>query len=157
MMNVPLLRNPTKFLCVAEIEGRSFMFLRSVLLACATAAIVAPAVSAEAPARCEETSFRVYFQHGSASLDSMTNEMLQAAARNIADCDYSELRVSVSGPQAAQRGRAIAAAAGDWDAVRIDQRTTHQVGYGPEYAEVTMSPNRAANLPTLQTETDAGV
>jgi hypothetical protein len=157
MMNVPLLGNPTEFLCVAETKGRNPMLLRSALLACATAMIVAPTVNAEAPARCEETAFRVYFAHGSAALDSMTNEMLQAAARNVADCEYSELRVSVSGPQAAQRGRAIAAAAGDWDAVRIDQRTTHQVGYGPEYAEVTMSPNRAANLPTLQTETDAGV
>lgn len=133
------------------------MLLRSAMLACAAAMIVAPAVSAEAPARCDETAFRVYFQHGSASLDSMTNEMLQAAARNVADCDYSELRVSVSGPQAAQRGRAIAAAAGDWDAVRIEQRNTHQVGYGPEFAEVTMSPNRSTAPVQAPTETDAGV
>jgi hypothetical protein len=132
------------------------MLLRSALLACATAMIVAPSVSAEAPARCEETAFRVYFSHGSASLDSMSNETLAAAARNVADCDYAELRVSVSGPQAAQRGRAIAAAAGDWDAVRIEQGNTHQVGYGPEYAEVTMSPNRSTEPLTPPTET-AGV
>ncbi|QGZ96739.1 hypothetical protein [Terricaulis silvestris] len=133
------------------------MFLRSTILACAAAMIVAPTVSAEAPARCEETSFRVYFQHGSASLNAMTNEMLQAAARNVADCDYAELRVSVSGPQAAQRGRAIGAAAGDWDAVRVGQRATHQAGYGPEYAEVTMSPNRSPDALTPPTENDAGV
>jgi hypothetical protein len=133
------------------------MLLRSALLACATAMIAAPTVNAETPARCEETAFRVYFAHGSASLDSMTNEMLQAAARNVADCDYSELRVSVSGPQGAQRGRAIAAAAGDWDAVRIEQGDTHQVGYGPEFAEVTMSPNRSTDALTPPTETDAGV
>jgi hypothetical protein len=133
------------------------MLLRSALLACATVVIVAPSVNAEAPARCEEAAFRVYFAHGSASLDSMTNEMLQAAARNVADCDYSELRVSVSGPQASQRGRAIAAAAGDWDAVRIEQGNTHQVGYGPEYAEVTMSPNRSTEPLTPPTDTDAGV
>jgi hypothetical protein len=133
------------------------MFLRSALLAYAAAMLVAPAANAETPARCEETAFRVYFSHGSAALDSMTNEMLQAAARNVADCDYSELRISVSGPQAAQRGRAIAAAAGDWDAARIEQGNTHQVGYGPEYAEVTMSPNRSTDALTPPTETDAGV
>lgn len=133
------------------------MFLRSAALACATAMLVAPSVNAEAPARCEETAFRIYFQHDLASLDSVTNEMLQAAARNVADCDYAELRVTVSGPQAAQRGRAIAAAAGDWDAVRIEQGNMHQVGYGPEYAEVTMSPNRSTEALTPPVETDASV
>ena len=133
------------------------MLMRSALLACATAMLVAPTVNAEAPARCEETAFRVYFQHGSAALDSMTNEMLEAAARNVADCDYAELRISVSGPQAAQRGRAIAAAAGDWDAVRIQQGNAHRVGYGPEFAEVTMSPNRSTDTLTPPADTEAGV
>lgn len=133
------------------------MFMRSALLACATAMIVAPTANAEAPARCDETAFRVYFAHGSAALDSMSNETLAAAARNVADCDYAELRVSVSGPHAAQRASAISTAAGDWDAVRIQQGNTHQVGYGPEYAEVTMSPNRSTEVLTPPTETDAGV
>ncbi len=133
------------------------MFLRTALFTCATAMMVSPVATAEEPARCDEASFRVYFAHGSASLDSVTNEMLQAAARNVADCDYAELRVSVSGPQAAQRGRSIAAAAGDWDAVRIEQRTSHQVAFGPEYAEVTMSPNRSTDAVTPPTETEAGV
>jgi hypothetical protein len=120
--------------------------------------IVAPTVNAEAPARCDATSFRVYFSHGSASLDATANETLEAAARNVSDCAYAELRVTVSGPQAAQRGQAIAAAAdGDWDGVRIEQQTTHQVALGPEYAEVTMTPNRSADATPTPATTDAGV
>lgn len=132
------------------------MFMRSALLACATAiaCVSAPAFAQsanEAPARCAETSFRVYFQHGSASLDDTTAEMLQAAARNVAGCDYRELRVALdaSSPYASQRGAAITAAARDagWGATRVEARTMMQrasYSNGPEYALVTMSPNASA-------------
>jgi hypothetical protein len=135
------------------------MFLRSAMLACATAMIVAPAVSAETPARCEATSFRVYFSHDSAALDSVASEMLQTAARNVADCDYAELRVRVDGRYAAQRGEAIrtAASAGDWNAVRVERANTQRVAYnnGPDYAEVTMTPERGNSGEPVRN--DAGV
>lgn len=134
------------------------MFLRSALLACAAAMLLAPVANAETNGRCEATSFRVYFQHNSASLDSVTSEMLQAAARNVADCDYAELRVSVDGRLAAERGAAIRAAAGsDWDAVRIERADTHRIAFsnGPEYAEVTMTPERGADGEPVRN--DAGV
>ncbi len=146
------------------------MFMRSALMACATviACVSAPAFAQsanEAPARCAETSFRIYFQHGSASLDDTTAEMLQAAARNLEGCDYRELRVALdaSSPYASQRGAAITAAARDagWDTTRIEARTmVHRASYssGPEYAQVTMSPNAstAPATPLQPTTPDIG-
>lgn len=139
------------------------MFLRSALFACAAAMVVAsPAVAETASPGCAETSFRVYFQPGSASLDEDVARMLDVAARNVAQCDYAELRVSVdvSSPYAAARGRAIEAAANerDWDAVRITPRAmTHRASFGgPEYAEVTMTPNAGADAP-LPDRADTGV
>lgn len=138
---------------------------RSALIASAVvmaAAAIAPA-GAETPARCEETSFRVYFSQDAASLDSVTDEMLNAAARNVADCSYRELRVAID-PNSAfahQRAQAIVAAAdGRWDATQIEARSmTHRVSYrdGPDYAEVTMSPTPSANPAQPLPETDAGV
>ena len=144
------------------------MFMRSALLACATAieCVSAPAFAQsanESPARCAETTFRVYFQHGSAALDDTTTEMLQAAARNVAGCDYRELRVALdaSSPYASQRGAAITAAARDagWDATRIEARTMMQrasYSVGPEYAQVTVSPNASAAPAAQPTTRDIG-
>jgi len=140
------------------------MFLRAAALACATAMVAAPLVSAEEISRCEETSFRVYFSPGDTALDSTTMEMLDAAERNVAGCEYAELRVALDGasPHARQRGEAIATAAADraWDAVHIQRRTdTRRVSHtnGPEYAEVTMSPEARANTAPLTGQTETGV
>lgn len=126
------------------------MFLRSAILACAATFAVAAPVQADAPARCEPTNFRVYFGHGSATLDATTIEILDAAERNVAGCSYAELRVALdaSSPEALARGNAIAAAAADraWDAVRLESRPQTQSmlqGDAPEYAEVVMTPERS--------------
>ena len=122
------------------------MFVRSALFACAAmiASAGAPAL-AQTPdaARCEATTFRVYFQHGSAVLDEMALQTLAAAERNVAGCGYAELVVTVD---SAARGQAIQAAADAraWDAVRIAPRASMQraaYGAAPDYAEVTLSPN----------------
>lgn len=119
---------------------------RSVLAACVAAAALttAPAM-AEAPARCEATSVRVYFGQGQTALDDTTLQMLDIAARNMADCDYAELHVVMDGstPQARARGAAIMAALDEdaWDVARIEQRApTQRVSYAPDFAEVVMSP-----------------
>lgn len=119
---------------------------RSVLAACVAAAALttAPAM-AEAPARCEATSVRVYFGQGQTALDDTTLQMLDIAARNMADCDYAELHVVMDGsnPQARARGAAIMAALDEeaWDVARIEQRApTQRVSHAPDFAEVVMSP-----------------
>ncbi|MGH6951706.1 MAG: hypothetical protein ACREH4_12595, partial [Vitreimonas sp.] len=101
--------------------------IRTALLAAATAIACTsvPALADTSPARCQETSFRIYFSHNSAALDAVTADMLQTAARSVADCDYRELRVALdaSSPYAAQRREAISALAGaEWDATRIEAR-----------------------------------
>lgn len=119
---------------------------RTVLAACvaASALMIAPAM-AEAPARCEATSFRVYFGQGQAALDDTTMQMLEIAERNMADCDYAELHVVMDGanPQSRARGAAIMAALDEdaWDVARIEQRSpTQRIAYAPDFAEIVMSP-----------------
>ena len=70
---------------------------------------------------------------------------LDAAARNVAGCDYSEIRIALdaSSPLAAQRGLAIAAALDEtaFDATHIVARSgTQRIAFRPDYAEVTLSP-----------------
>lgn len=141
------------------------MMMRTALVAAAAFLCAAPALadSRTSAARCEATSFRVYFSHGSAALDATTSEMLTTAARNVAGCDYRELRVSLdaSSPYAARRGAAIRAAAADanWDATRLEARgATREVSYGPEYAEITMTPERSTTpAPPLPNPEEVGV
>ncbi len=139
------------------------MFLRSAAIACATAMIVALAApaTAETSARCEATSFRVYFDQGSARLSPAALDAFDSAARSVADCGYAEVHVALdaSSPLAARRAEAIRAAAGDgWDAVRITPRMLQRAGASPDYAEVEMTPYPAATLDTsTPSETDAGV
>ena len=87
------------------------MLVRSVLLSCAllVAGAAAPAMADEANGQCQATSFRVYFQHGSAALDETGVQMLNVAERAVAACDYAELHVSVdaSHPLAVARGQAM--------------------------------------------------
>lgn len=126
--------------------------MRTALLAAATAiaCMSAPALADSSAARCQETSFRIYFSQDSAALDATTADMLQAAARSVADCDYRELRVALdaSSPYAAQRGAAIGALAGaEWDATHIEARRAARDNAGPDYAEVLMTPTPSATPP----------
>lgn len=143
------------------------MFLRSAALACAAilVSMTAPAI-AETPGaesnRCEAMSLRVYFSHGSAQLSPMAAEALDAASRNVADCDYSELHVAIdaSNSLATRRGNAIVNALSNraWDVARIERTGAHSVAYsnGPEFAEVTMTPN-VMPVTNAITSNDAGV
>ena len=119
---------------------------RTLLAACVAASTltIMPAM-AEAPARCEATSFRVYFGQGQTALDATTMQMLEIAERNMADCDYTELHVVMDGanPQSRARGAAIMAALDEeaWDVARVEQRApTQRIVYAPDFAEVVMSP-----------------
>ncbi len=138
------------------------MFLRTAIVAAALAAVAAPVFAEPAnTARCEATSFRVYFGHTSASLDQATRDVLDAAERNVAGCDYAELRISVdaNSAYAQQRANAIRAAANDrsWDAVRIEPRGGAQrASFGPEYAEVTMTYERSTDTPAPLTNLNIG-
>lgn len=129
------------------------MFLRTAFVAAALAAVAAPVFAEPAQnARCEATSFRVYFGHNSATLDQATQEMLDVAERNVAGCDYAELRIAVdaNSAYAQQRANAIRTAANDrdWDQVRVEPRGGMQrASYGPEYAEVTMTFERSTEAP----------
>jgi hypothetical protein len=134
---------------------------RSAIIAAAVAVSVGSAFADEAPARCEDTSFRIYFADGARGLDSTAREMLAVAERNVAGCDYAELRIAIdaSAPYATQRAAAItdAADARTWDTVRIEPRAgTRRVSYGPSYAEVTMTPN-ASIAPPAPNAADTGV
>lgn len=142
------------------------MFLRTAIAACAVATLAAAPSFAEAPAAptCAETSFRVYFPHGASTLDSTTSQMLDVAARGVAECPYSELRVAVdtSSPLARARADAIANATDlrGWDAVRIVPRSMAQQAShegGPEYAEVVISPHATAPTAPLGTTSAIGV
>lgn len=133
------------------------MFVRSAMFACAAMiASVATAAANDTPdmAQCQEMNFRIYFAQGSATLDETARETLAVAERQVADCSYAEIRVSLdaSNPHAAQRAHAIAAAANDrtWDAVHVMARPMMQRANfaGPDYAEVTMSPTRTAPTQT---------
>ncbi len=133
------------------------MFLRSAMFACAALfAVAAPAAADDAPnmTQCQEMSFRIYFAPGSATLDEAARETLAVAERQVADCSYAEMRVSLdaSNPNATQRAHAIRTAANDrtWDAVHVTARPMMQRANfaGPDYAEVTMSPTRTAPTQT---------
>ena len=139
------------------------MFLRTALVAAALVATAAPVFAEPAQsARCEATSFRVYFGHDSAALDQATREMLDVAERNMAGCAYAELRMSVdaSSAYAQQRANAIRTAANDrdWDAVRVEPRGgTQRASFGgPEYAEVTMTFERSTATPAPLTNPNIG-
>jgi hypothetical protein len=122
------------------------MFARSAMFVCAAAfvAVAQPAFADDANQRCAAQSFRIYFQHGSATLDDTAMQMLDAAERSVADCDYAELHVAVdaSSPQARARANAIRAAADGraWNEVRVSQNSAiRDVSFGPEFAEVQMT------------------
>ncbi len=138
---------------------RSFAVVCAAVLSSVAVAHAEPANTAG----CAETTFRVYFQHDAAALNSDVADMLDVASRGVAQCDYAELRVTVdaSSPYAAQRAEAIEAAADGraWDAVRVEPRMTHRASAGgPEYAEVTMTPNASTTAPEpMPSRTDAGV
>jgi len=139
------------------------MFLRAAAFACATAmiaALAAPA-NAEPSGRCEASSFRVYFAHGSSRLSPAAQDLFAAAARNVEGCAYAELHVALnaSSPLAARRAASIRTAAGEgWDTVRVAPLMLTNASTGPEYAEVVMTPYPAATLDTAApAETDAGV
>lgn len=119
---------------------------RTALAACVAAAAMttAPAM-AETPARCEAISVRVYFGQGQTTLDETTMQMLEIAERNMADCEYTELRVVMDGanPQSRGRGAAILAALDEeaWDVARVEQiAPTQRISQAPEFAQVVMSP-----------------
>lgn len=76
--------------------------MRTVLFASAALACVfgvpmalASKAAADAAPRCEATNLRVYFSHGSATLDSFARQTLAAAQHNMSDCDYAEAHVAV--------------------------------------------------------------
>lgn len=128
------------------------MFVRSAFFACAALIATAAPALANEPARCDATSFRVYFSDNSAMLDDAAREMMAAAERQVAGCDYAELRMTLdaSSPLANQRAAAIRAAADEraWDAVRVEarpmmQRASHRAG--PDYAMVVMTPDVGAD------------
>lgn len=138
------------------------MSLRFALFAsfAGLAALTAAPASAEAPARCEAASFRIYFANGAAALDAAALDTLQAAARNVADCDYAELRISIdaASPYAAARAQAIVTGAQQrgWDAVRVEPRAFHRAAIGPAYADVTMTPD-VSDAPSMSLPADVGV
>ncbi len=143
------------------------MSLRFVMLSAAAAVMVsavALAEAREAASRCEQTSFHIYFQHGSAALDDTARQVLAAAERNVGGCGYAELHVMVdpASGQAAARGQAIrgAANARAWNVVRVERRSAlHRAAFGggPDYAEVTMTPNVLPATIELVTQPDIGV
>ncbi|MGD9968143.1 MAG: hypothetical protein AB7T59_16610 [Hyphomonadaceae bacterium] len=137
------------------------MRVRSTIFAFAALALAGPAVAqtGATDARCSTTTFRIYFSHGSTVLDDAALAMLDAAARNVAGCAYSELHVSASGAHAAARTAAIRAALDDraWDVVRVTPSGMRQVSQGgPEYAEVLMTPYASPGAPVMA-EREAGV
>ena len=140
------------------------MLVRTLLAACATVALMTIPALAEAPqsGRCEEMSFRVYFDHGSTALDPTAIESIAFAESRVAGCAYAEMHVRVdpSAPGARARGEAIvhAANARRWNLARIEPRMSQHasLGGGPEYAEVLMTPHVMAQTPAL-TERNVGV
>lgn len=140
------------------------MLWRSALVVCAAAMMAALSAPAHADAaRCEETNFRIYFEHGSAALDQTAIEALDLAERNVAGCSYAALHVSLdrASPVARQRAAAIRTAAHGraWNVVRVDRRGIQQVSFdggGPEFAEVSMTP-RVLQPASIDEANGAGV
>lgn len=147
------------------------MLVRSILVSCAVAMMAQAACAGIAQARqsasalrCEQTNFRIYFQHGEAALDDAARQLLAAAESHVGACAYAELHVMVDPASArpAERGQAIRAAANAraWNVVRIERRSplhTAAYGAGPDYAEVTMTPNVIGPRNDLITAPDLGV
>lgn len=142
------------------------MVLRSAAFASTVALMTLFAAPAGAETtRCEATSMRVYFAQASSQLSPAALETLDIAARNVAGCDYAELRVAIdaSSPQAQGRAEAIRAAAYErnWDAVRFAPVLRAAAPASPDYAEVTLTPEAAptmsASLPQVQHRPEAGV
>lgn len=139
---------------------------RTAAVACITAlmASVALPAAAEAPAQatCEQTNFRVYFDHGSTSLNDMAIETITAATRTMEGCAYAELHVNVdtSSPYAARRGQAVLAAANghEWDVARVEPRMVMPVTYssGPDFVDVVMTPNVMPVSPNAATGREVG-
>jgi hypothetical protein len=127
------------------------MSLRFVMLSAAAAMIVsagAMAQTREGASRCEQTNFRIYFQHDSAALDDAARQVLAVAQRDVGACRYAELHVMVdpASGRAAQRAHAIRAAANGraWNVVRLErQPALHRAAFSasPDFAEVMMTPN----------------
>lgn len=135
--------------------------LRTILFAAAALAGIAaaPALAQTSAERCDAADFRIYFAHGSARLDRDALQILATAERQVADCDYAELRVALDGPLVRQRAAAIHAAADGrrWDAVRVTRSAmAHQASFGPEFAAVTLSPERGEDTGE-PLEADVGV
>lgn len=127
------------------------MSLRLVMLSAAAVMIVSAGAMAQprdGASRCEQTSFRIYFQHDSAALDDAARQVLSVAQRDVGACRYAELHVMVdpASGRAAERARVIRAAANGraWNVVRLERRQAlHQAAFsaGPDFAEVMMTPN----------------
>jgi hypothetical protein len=140
------------------------MLTRIALIAAAlmVGANAAPA-AAEEPAQCDATSFRIYFDRDSASLNADARRAIDIAERAVVECGYAELNVSLApSPLARARGAAIVAAAEDraWDKVSVAPRSAQRVAGGPEFAEVTMTPHVTMASPAQDEEErgrDAGV
>jgi len=138
--------------------------LRAVVLACVSlAAASAAALAQPVQARCEDMTFRIYFDHGSSQLNPLATQILSAAERNVAGCRYKEMRVRLdtSSPLAAARGRAILAQthADAWNVARAEAMPPTQrasFGVGPEFAEVAMA-GHPLPVSAAPVETDAGV
>lgn len=124
------------------------MCVRTALFACAAMfAVAAPASAEDTSARCEAMNVRVYFGHGSATLNDAAREMLDVAERRVANCSYAELHVAADGSTrlGAARAEAIRAALNDraWNATYVAQGEMMQpaaYASGPDFVEVTMSP-----------------
>lgn len=141
------------------------MFWHSALLGCAALAFMTLPAVADAPqsARCEEMSFRVYFDHGSTALDPMAMQTIAFAESRVAGCAYAEMHVRVDpgARYARARGEAIvrAANARRWNVARIEPRDGVQrasLSNGPDFAEVLMTPRVLPQTPTL-TDRNVGV
>lgn len=136
------------------------MFLRRTVaaVACVTALMASAALpaAAEAPAQatCEQTNFRVYFDHGSASLNDMALETINAATHNMEGCIYAELhvRVDASSPYASRRGQAVLAAANghEWNVAAVEPRMVMPASFSsaPDFVDVVMTPNATPAAPT---------
>lgn len=118
------------------------MFLRSAAFALTAALTFASPTFAEQPARCEATSFRVYFERNSSTLNATAYETLRAAARNVAGCSGAQMTASsdVGSPLAAARRDAIMRAARGYDWTPAATMQPVAFGAGPDFVEITVSP-----------------
>ncbi|WP_395645982.1 hypothetical protein [Terricaulis sp.] len=132
--------------------------MRTALFAAAALACVfgvpaalATAASADT-AQCAPSNVRVYFSHGSSALDATARDVLAAAQRNMAGCEYAAVRISVdaSSSLSAARGEAVRTALSgrEWNQAQIAARSYNRpasMSSSPEFVQVAMSDER---LPT---------